>query len=232
MKTRTLTLIGIITLGVFGLAKCESDDSLLSNQNSVNGKFLIKNKREIPQANYAVDENFLIKSTKEISDVDIKKLLYLNEKYAPLTKGKTFLNYIVNTQQIRQLTIFDHLSQISRIQRLNQIHKGCFEKAQIDWLQFRDLKLQLDAVLNKYSPALVNQNVSIVNNQITTKVVRINDEHISKLGGISIYGIDDATICGDYMGLNKFTTFLRSVNNVGINEELNIRLEEIISQYQ
>jgi hypothetical protein len=216
MKIKTISLIAVIALGVFILSQCKPEKSLLYNEDG----------------NYMVDGNFLIKSTKEISKGDIDKLLSLDKKYADLTKGQAFLHYVVNTQQIQFVDRIQQIDRISRIQKINFIHKGCFEKAQIDWGQFGDLKSQLDLVLNKYSPTLINENVSITNNQIATNAVRISEKDIATLNGISIYGIDDANICGDYMGVKAFSRILFRVNNVTPNKDLQTRLEEVIKQYR
>ncbi|MBF03072.1 MAG: hypothetical protein CMP76_07230 [Flavobacterium sp.] len=182
--------------------------------------------------NYLVDGNFLIQSTKEISSGDIEKLLALNKEYADQIKGKAFLSYLVNTQQIQFIQRIQNLDRISRIQRINFIHKGCFETAQIDWSQFGDLKSQLDEILNKYKPELINGNVAISNNQIATKAVRMSDKDINTLSKLSIYGLDDANICGDFMGVNKYSRVLFRVNNVAPDKELQTRLEGVIQQYR
>jgi hypothetical protein len=235
MKTKTLTIIGVISLGVFILSHCESDGSLLSERQSnqlLNGVFSTKNSQRLAEGNYVVDDNYLIKSTAEISKDDMKKLMLLDKKYADLTKGRTFLHYIVNTQKIKVLTHIQDFDRISRIQKINFIYRGCFEKAQIDWKEFGDLKSQLDRILEKYSPQLINENISITDNQIATKAIRIEDRDMSKMSGMSIYGFDDANICGDYMGVNKFSRLLYNINSAIPNQDLNIRLNEIIKQYQ
>lgn len=216
MKIKTIILIASITLGVFILSQCKPKKSLLYNESG----------------NYLVDGNFLIQNTKEIATGDIEKLLSLDKQYADLIKGKAFLNYIVNTQQIQFIQRIQNLDKISRIQKVNFIHKGCFEKAQIDWSQFGDLKSQLDHILNKYKPTLINGNIAITNNQIATKAIKMSDKDISTLSGISIYGFDDANICGDFMGVNKYSRILFRVNTVAPDKDLQTRLEGVISQYR
>jgi hypothetical protein len=228
MKTKTLGIIAMITGGVFMLTQCQSDDK--EGKNSTD-QYVIKSNKGIGDGNYVVDDNYLIKSTTEISPVDMESLLALDSKYADLLKGKAFLHYIVQTQKIKFLTKFQELNQISRINKINFIHKGCFKKDQIDWAEFKDLKEQLDRILYKYSPELINGNVSISENQIATKAVKMDDKAISTLFDISKFGYDDVNICGDYMGVNRFSRLLNNVNNVGPNEELTARLNEIISRY-
>lgn len=216
MKLKTISLIACLVLGVFILSQCKPRKSLLYNE----------------AGNYLVDGNFLIQSTKEISSGDIEKLLALNKEYADQIKGKAFLSYLVNTQQIQFIQRIQNLDRISRIQRINFIHKGCFETAQIDWSQFGDLKSQLDEILNKYKPELINGNVAISNNQIATKAVRMSDKDINTLSKLSVYGLDDANICGDFMGVNKYSRVLFRVNNVAPDKELQTRLEGVIQQYR
>ena len=216
MKIKTISLIACLALGVFILSQCKPEKSLLYNESG----------------NYLVDGNFLIQNTKEISTDDINKLLSLDKEYADITKGKAFLNYIVNTQQIQFLQRIQNLDKISRIQKINFIHKGCFERAEIDWSQFGELKNQLDQILNKYNPTLINGNIAITNNQIATKAIKMSEKDISTLSSISIYGLDDANICGDFMGVNKYSRVLFRVNNVAPDKDLQIRLEGIINQYR
>ncbi|NHN26376.1 hypothetical protein FIA58_011875 [Flavobacterium jejuense] len=216
MKIKTISLIASLTLGVLILSQCKPEKSLLYNESG----------------NYLVDGNFLIQNTKEISAGDINKLLSLDKEYADITKGKAFLSYIVHTQQIQHLQRIQKLDKISRIQKINFIHKGCFEKAEIDWSQFGELKNQLDLILDKYKPTLINGNIAIANNQIATKAVRMNDKDISTLSGFSIYGLDDANICGDFMGVNKYSRVLFRVNTVAPDKDLQTRLEGIIKQYR
>jgi hypothetical protein len=228
MKTKALGIIAMITASAFMLTQCQTEEAVGKEKKD---QFVIKSNRGIADGNYVVDDNHLIKSTSEISPVDMERLLALDSKYADLLRGKAFLHYIVNTQQIKFLTKVRYFDKISRINKINFIHKGCFETAQIDWNEFKDLKRQLDRILYKYSPELINGNVSISNNQIATKAVKIDDNHMSNLFDITKFGYDDANICGDYMGVNRFSRLLNKVNNVGPNEELTIRLDEIINKY-
>jgi hypothetical protein len=229
VKTNVLKIMAMVTLGVFMLAKCESDNSLLNNKDENGG--IIKNNKELTDGNYVIDNNYLVKSTVELSEKDINRLIALDEKYAELTKGKHFLHYIINHHQIKFLTEYQHLDKISKIQKINFIHKGCFETAQIDWKEYKGLKKQLDYILEKYSPALVNDNISIINNQIATKAIEINSKDISSLYDISKFGYDDVNICADYMGKRNFTTLIRNVNRVKPDLDLDIRINEIINQY-
>jgi hypothetical protein len=243
MKTKTLTLIGLMALGIFTLTQCESDDAVLGNKGTTDSKLLVNTSKGEAGMNYVVDDNYLVRNGEKISADDIQKLLDLDLKYADLTKGRAFLHYIVDTQRIRhfidyqriinfqRILDFQNLDRISRFQRINVIHRGCFENAQIDWKEFGDLKSQLDGILDKYSPTLINENVSITDNVIATKAIKINDRHINQFDKMSIYGIDDADICGDYMGRNRFTRVLQTTNRVVANPELTIRLEKVISQY-
>ncbi|VXB13738.1 conserved hypothetical protein [Flavobacterium sp. 9AF] len=216
MKLKTISLIACLAVGVLILSQCKPRKSLLYNESG----------------NYLVDGNFLIQNTKEIAPEDIKKLLALDKEYAEQIKGKAFLSYLVNTQQIQFIQRIQNLDRISRIQKINFIHKGCFETAQIDWSQFGDLKSQLDQILDKYKPTLINGNVAITNNQIATKAIKMSDKDINTLSKLSIYGLDDANICGDFMGVNKYSRVLFRVNNVAPDKELQTRLEGIIQQYR
>lgn len=216
MKIKTISLIVSLALGVLILSQCKPKKSLLYNETG----------------NYLVDGNFLIQDTKEISSGDIDKLLSLNKEYADRIQGAAFLSYIVHTQRIQFLQRIQKLDRISRIQKINFIHKGCFEKAELNWAQFGNLKDQLDLILDKYKPTLINGNVSITNNRIATRATKMSDKDISTLSSLSIYGLSDANICGDFMGINKFSRILFRVNTVTPDRDLQTRLNGIIKQYR
>ncbi len=90
---------------------------------------------------------------------------------------------------------------------------------QIDWAQFGDLKARLDKILTKYNPATVQGNVSIVNNQIATSVAELRAEDISQLNALTVIGVDEINICGDYMGPNRYTRLIKSAKTIRPDEK-------------
>jgi hypothetical protein len=226
MKKNTFLLVGTLAVMLFALAYCKSQKPLFYQEDG----------------NYFVDDNFVIAKTKQLSEADVKQLIALDADsgYLKLTQGRLHLlttiriSRIQRLTQISQIARLDQLARLTRyaqIQRILDINKGCFELQQIDWAAYGDLKVKLDNILNKYQPALVNGNVSIVNNQIATAAVQLSAGHISELNNITIQGADEINICGDYMGPNKFTRILKTVRTIRPDDKLNVSLQKILVQY-
>lgn len=224
MKKGTWILLGSLAVILFTLAYCKSQKPLFYEDNG----------------NYFVDNNFIIKKTAEISADDVKQLIELDAdpEIAKLTKGVCFLLTTVRVSTIlrlNQLTKLDRVAQLTRytqIQRILDINKGCFELQQIDWAQFGDLKARLDKILTKYNPATVQGNVSIVNNQIATSVAELRAEDISQLNALTVIGVDEINICGDYMGPNRYTRLIKSAKTIRPDEKLTQSLNKILTQYK
>jgi hypothetical protein len=225
MKKGTLILISCLAMGLFVLTYCTSSKKPLFYQED---------------GNYFVDNNFIVKATTAMSADDVSQLLALeaDTNYSKLTKGTCFLlttarvGQILRTGHIATLTKIARLTRYEKITRILDIHRGCFEMQQIDWAQFGDLKAKLDAILNKYNPAMVDGNISITNNQIATSAVALKADDVAQLDKMTISGADEVDICADYMGPNKFTRILRTARSIKPDKTLQKSLDKILVTYQ
>ena len=225
MKKGTLILISGLAIALFTLAYCKESKKPLFHQED---------------GNYFVDNNFVINAVKEMSNDDVNQLIALenDSNYAKLTKGTCYLLTTARVTQLlrtNRLTTWNEIARLTRYDRISKIldiNRGCFEVQQIDWAQFGDLKQKLDAILNKYNPALVNGNVSIVNNKIATSVVQLSDGHVDQLNKLTVAGVDEVDICADLMGPNKFTRILHTARSIKPNEDLKQKLNDILVTYQ
>jgi hypothetical protein len=167
--------------------------------------------------NYVVNDNYIINKTTKMSDGDIKRLFELDKEFATRVKGKGFLYYgcfdnmIQRVSAVAKVDKFNALSRIKNLSRLtevNQINQGCLDVRDLDWSQFLDLKKNIDEVLTKYNPALINGNIAINNNMIATNVTQIRSADMSKLSSMTIRGANEVDICGDYMGKRNFSMLI------------------------
>lgn len=216
-------LVGMLAIVLLALAYCKSQKPLFYQEGG----------------NYFVDNNYVLTSTTKMSDEDVKQLIALDadSSFNRLTQGRSILlttvryTRLLRLNEIARLDRLVRLTRYTEINRILDINKGCFELQQIDWSTLGDLKSRLDKILNKYNPTLVNGNVSIANNQIATSAVELSAAHIDELNRMTVSGVDEVNICGDYMGPNKFTRILKTARTIKPDAELNKSLEKILVQY-
>lgn len=197
MKTKTLFLIGAIVGLVIIFSQLKP--------------------QEIPfykeKGNYIVDNNYMIKEVKKISDDDIKSLLLLQKRHQA-SLGTNFIVYKINRQYIV---------------------RGCLIKANIDWQKFGDLKSKVDVILKKYDAKELGTNYySIQNNQFATNAALLSQKDIASLGKLTVRGADEYTICPPTMGRKNLTNvIMKSVkNNIGIDPKINVRLNNVLVNYK
>ena len=228
MKKGTLILIGSLAIVLFTLSYCKDGEKPLFYQED---------------GNYFVDNNFIVKSTTAMSDEDVNQLISLDTdtNYAKLTKGSAVIIHTAHTLHILQTAHILHLEQIAQLSHYDKLRiinhrvsldeRGANELGPDVWTRFGDLKSRLDAILNKYKPALVNGNVSIRNNQVATAVVELNAADIDQLNKMSVRGVDEINQCGEYMGPNQFTHIVQTVVRVKPDKALTKSLNKILSAY-
>nr|WP_315247209.1 hypothetical protein [uncultured Flavobacterium sp.] len=215
MKTKTLLIIGVIAFGLILFSQCKPKKMLIYNENG----------------NYFVDNNFLIKDAKEMSRADIDGLIALDKEYTRFG-GSGFLNYIVQTQIIQHVNQIKTLTRVSKIAKLNVIHKGCFDVIDINWNNYGDIKARLDNILSKYEYASLDGNIGIAGNKIVTKATKLPEQEISTFNKLSVVGIDENNICNDYMGTKAFSRLLMRTTRTPFDKNLNQQVINVIKQYQ
>ncbi|WP_163411510.1 hypothetical protein [Flavobacterium ajazii] len=215
MKTKTLLIIGVIAFGLILFSQCKPNKMLVYNDNG----------------NYLVDNNFLIKDVKEMSKADIDGLIALDKEYTKFG-GAGFLNYIVHTQRIQHITRIQNWDKLTKFTKLNVIHKGCFERADIDWNSFGDIKVRLDKILSKYKYASLDGNIGIEANKIVISATKLSEKDVSNFSRLSVVGIDENNICNDYMGTKAFSRVLTRTTKIAIDKNLNQQVINVIKQYQ
>ncbi|CAD0007261.1 MULTISPECIES: hypothetical protein [Flavobacterium] len=215
MKTKTLLIIGVIAFGLILFSQCKPKKMLVYNENG----------------NYFVDNNFLIKDAKEMSRADIDGLIALDKEYTKFG-GSGFLNYIVQTQIIQHVNQIKTLTRVSKIAKLNVIHKGCFDVIDINWNNYGDIKARLDNILSKYEYASLDGNIGIAGNKIVTKATKLSEQEISTFNKLSVVGIDENNICNDYMGTKAFSRLLMRTTRTPFDKNLNQQVINVIKQYQ
>jgi len=215
MKTKTLLIIGVIAFGLILFSQCKPKKMLVYNENG----------------NYFVDNNFLIKDAKEMSRADIDGLIALDKEYTRFG-GSGFLNYIVQTQIIQHVNQIKTLTRVSKIAKLNVIHKGCFDVIDINWNNYGDIKARLDNILSKYEYASLDGNIGIAGNKIVTKATKLSEQEISTFNKLSVVGIDENNICNDYMGTKAFSRLLMRTTRTPFDKNLNQQVINVIKQYQ
>lgn len=215
MKAKTLLIIGVIAFGLLFFSQCKPNKMLVYNDNG----------------NYLVDNNFLIRDVKEMSKADIDGLIALDKEYTKFG-GAGFLNYIVHTQKIQHITRIQNWDKLTKFTKLNIIHKGCFERADIDWNSFGDIKVRLDKILSKYKYVSLDGNIGIEANKIVINATKLSEKDISNFSRLSVAGIDENNICNDYMGTKAFTRVLTRTTKIAIDKNLNQQVINVIKQYQ
>lgn len=215
MKTKTLLMIGFIAFGLMIFSQCKPKKMLVYNEDG----------------NYIVDNNFLIKNTKEMSKADLESLIALDREYGKIG-GLGFIHYIVNTQKIQRINRIQAWDQLTKFTHLNLIHKGCFERADIDWNMYGDLKVRLDKILNKYQYSSLDGNIGITANKIVVDAARLSEKDMGTLNGLSVVGLDENNICNDYMGTKAFSRLLMRTTRTPFDENLNQQVLKVIKQYQ
>ncbi|MEL1255186.1 hypothetical protein AAEO57_15455 [Flavobacterium sp. DGU38] len=215
MKAKTLLIIGVIAFGLILFSQCKPNKMLVYNDNG----------------NYLVDNNFLIKDVKEMSKADIEGLIALDKEYTKLG-GAGFLNYIVHTQRIQHITRIQNWDKLTKFTKLNIIHKGCFERADIDWNSFGDIKVRLDKIVSKYKYVSLDGNIGIEANKIVISATKLSEKDVSTFNRLSVIGIDENNICNDYMGTKAFSRLLTRTTRVPVDKNLNQQVINVIKQYQ
>ncbi|KMQ59332.1 hypothetical protein ACM46_19635 [Chryseobacterium angstadtii] len=198
MKTKTLLLIGAIAGLVFFFSRLAPQEMTFYKE----------------KGNYVVDNNYIIKSVKKISDDDLKSLLKLQKDYST-SLGTNFIVYKMNRQYII---------------------RGCLLKANIDWKKYGDLKSKVDGILQKYGAKELTPNYyAIQSNQAVTQAALLTQKDITSLNKLSIRGADEYTICPPLIGRKNLTNVLmKSVRNDigGIDPKINTRLNNILVNYK
>jgi hypothetical protein len=181
--------------------------------------------------NYIVDNNFLIKSTKEMAKADLEGLIALDKEYGKIG-GLGFIHYIVNTQRIQRINQIQNWDRLAKFNKLNLIHKGCFERADIDWNAYGDIKVRLDRILDKYQYSTLDGNIGITANKIVVDAARLSEADMNTFNRLSVAGLDENNICNDYMGTKAFTRLLMRTNRTPFDENLNQQVLKVIRKYQ
>lgn len=217
MKKESMLLVGLVVVGLIGFTACPSPTKVLFYQQN---------------GNYVVDHNYILQAATKMSAADIQELVSIDKDYLDKTKGKliltssgairTFLQINQTGQvneggQIAQIGQIGQISQIGKIKtildfgqiiNIQQIWQGCFEVQNIDWNQYGDLKVRLDAVLTKYKPAYIDGNIAIQGDRLITAAVKLQETDISTISAQTIKGVDEYSICPD--GVNT----LKNLNNI------------------
>ncbi|MFN4081849.1 MAG: hypothetical protein ACK4NS_13200 [Saprospiraceae bacterium] len=224
MKRNVLILTGAIAIALVVLSQCQKPQKpLFFNENG----------------NYVVDNNFIIKEAKAMSAADVQALIELDAEYAKLTDGTRFICYVINRNQIQRIQkfqtaqTFDRLTRFDKIQKILDIHKGCFEVQHIDWAVAPDIKARFESIVSKYSPAMLEGgDISIQNNNIATSVAQLQAQDMQNLLSRTVIGANYVDICGDYMGVRAFTRWLTRLNNSRFDSKLNKELVLTLQKYK
>lgn len=197
MKTKTLLLIGVIVGFVIIFSQLKPQEISFYKD----------------KGNYIVDNNYLIKDVKKITDDDMKTLLAL-QKLHQTSLGTNFIIYKVNRQYII---------------------RGCLLKANIDWRKYGDLKTKVDGIIKKYGAKELGTNYySIQNNQFATNAALLNQKDIASLNKLTVRGADEYTICPPTMGRKNLTNvIMKSVKtNMAIDPKINVKLNNVLVNYK
>ncbi|MGH1519678.1 hypothetical protein [Chryseobacterium sp. JK1] len=197
MKTKTLLLIGVIVGFVIIFSQLKPQEMSFYKD----------------KGNYIVDNNYLIKDVKKITDEDMKTLLSL-QKIHQTSLGANFIIYKVNRQYII---------------------RGCLLKANIDWRKYGDLKTKVDGIIKKYGAKELGTNYySIQNNQFATNAALLSQKDIASLSKLTVRGADEYTICPPTMGRKNLTNvIMKSVkNNMAIDPKINVKLNSVLVNYK
>lgn len=197
MKTNTLILIGVIAGLVIISSQLRPQKMSFYKENN----------------NYVIDNGYIIKDVKKISEADLSAMLELQNTY----KGRLIKSFVLQ-KKIK-----------------NYIHQGCFDILTNDWKKYGDLRAKLDDILGKYRPQELGQNYySIQNNQIVTSAKLLKAKDIASLDKMTIRGANEYSICPDFQGkLTKRIMLYKSVRgNASIDPKVNLKLNEILANYK
>lgn len=197
MKTKTLFLIGTIVGLVIIFSQLKPQEMSFYKE----------------KGNYIVDNNYIIKDVKKISDEDMKTLVQLQNLHQARL-GTNFIVYKINRQYII---------------------RGCLLKANIDWKKYGDLRTKVDVILKKYgAKELGTDYYSIQNNQFATNAALLSQKDIASLNRLTVRGAEEYTICPPTMGRKNLTNvIIKSVkNNMTIDPKINVRLNSVLVNYK
>lgn len=197
MKTNTLFLIGLLAGLVIISSQLRPQKMSFYKENN----------------NYVIDNGYIIKDVKKISNADLSAIIDLQNGY----QGKLMKSFVLKTK-VR-----------------NYINQGCFDILTTDWRKYGDLKVKLDGILSKYQPQELGKNYySIQNNQIVTNAKLLKSKDIAALNKLTVRGANEYTICPDFQGkLNKKIMIYKSVRgNAIIDPKINLKLNEILANYK
>lgn len=165
------------------------------------------------KGNYIVDNNYIIKDVKKISDDDMKTLIQLQNLHQARL-GTNFIVYKINRQYVI---------------------RGCLLKANIDWKKYGDLRTKVDVILKKYGAKELGKDYySIQNNQFATNAALLSQKDIASLGRLTVRGAEEYTICPPTMGRKNLTNvIMKSVkNNMTIDPRINVKLNSVLVNYK
>ncbi len=197
MKTKTLFLIGTIVGLVIIFSQLKPQEMSFYKE----------------KGNYIVDNNYIIKDVKKISDEDMKTLVQLQNLHQARL-GTNFIVYKINRQYVI---------------------RGCLLKANIDWKKYGDLRTKVDVILKKYeAKELGTDYYSIQNNQFATNAALLSQKDIASLNKLTVRGAEEYTICPPTMGRKNLTNvIIKSVkNNMTIDPKINVRLNSVLVNYK
>jgi hypothetical protein len=197
MKTKTLFLIGAIVGLVIIFSQLKPQEMSFYKE----------------KGNYIVDNNYIIKDVKKISDEDMKNLLSL-QKLHQNGLGTNFIVYKINRQYII---------------------RGCLIKANIDWKKYGDLRTKVDDILKKYgAKELRTDYYAIQNNQVVTNAALLSQKDIASLSKLTIRGAEEYTICPPTMGRKNLTNvIIKSIKaNTAIDPRINVKLNNVLVNYK
>ncbi|MCJ7933521.1 MAG: hypothetical protein MUW56_07760 [Chryseobacterium sp.] len=195
MKTKTLLLMGAIVGLVIIFSQLKPQEMSFYKE----------------KGNYIVDNNYIIKEVKRISDGDMKNLIELQKKHQS-SLGTNFIIYKTNRQYII---------------------RGCLIKANIDWKRYGDLRSKVDVILKKYGAQELGADYyAVQNNQVATNAALLSQKDIASLSKLTVRGADEYTICPP--GKRNLTNvIMKSVkNNIGIDPKINVRLNNVLTNYK
>ncbi|PTT29703.1 hypothetical protein DBR28_16335 [Chryseobacterium sp. HMWF028] len=197
MKTKTLFLIGAIVGLVIIFSQLKPQEMSFYKE----------------KGNYIVDNNYILKDVKKISDEDMKNLLSL-QKLHQNSLGTNFIIYKINRQYVI---------------------RGCLMKANIDWKKYGDLRAKVEEILKKYgAKELGTDYYAIQNNQVATNAALLSQKDIASLSKLTIRGAEEYTICPPTMGRKNLTNvIIKSYKvNTAIDPRINVKLNNVLVNYK
>jgi hypothetical protein len=233
MKKESMFLLGLLVVGMIAFTACPAPTKVLFFQQD---------------GNYVVDNNYIMQAATKMSATDIEELARLDYEFYDKTQGK--LN-LVNSGALRNLTQKSETGQYNEadkviidffknpnmkfdwkgwLQKTWFVH-GCRYENDIDWKQFGDLQIRLDAILKKYNPVLVDNHYSIQGDRIATAAAKLSATDINTLSATSIRGTDEYDYCPDLKGKLQFTTVLTTYHGLPFEMNSRIKVNELMAKY-